>query len=394
MTILLVGGGSGGHITPLLAVAHELKKQRPDTKLIYIGERGGQFKDIASQHKDIDQAYEVSAGKFRRYHGESWLRRLLDVRTNVLNIRDGFRLLRGIGQAKRLLRKLKPELVFIKGGFVGVPVGKACAKLGVPYVIHDSDTVPGLANRLIAKQAALIAVGMPKSFYPYPADRMREVGIPVTADYVPVTAALQQQYRVTLDLPQDAKIVLVTGGSLGAQRLNGYVHRIAEQLLLNEPRTILIHQVGQGNLALYKTFPAELQARIITHEYIDTMYLYSGAADVVVTRAGATAIAELAVQGRATLLVPSPFLTGGHQLVNAQRLAEVGAVEMVSETVLEEDPVALLTGITALLEDSKHRQQLSSALQALGHPRAAAELAQLLLQTVPAKTIPIPKKAA
>src|SRR5690606_13564925 len=160
----------GGHISPLLAVAHELKKIEPDARLDYVGERGGKFKRLVLEDTSIDEARFILAGKFRRYHGESWLRRLLDVRTNLLNIRDALYTLIGFCQSVWLLLRRRPDVVFIKGGYVGVPIGLAAALLKVPFITHDSDAVPGLANRVVGRWARLHATGMPEKFYDYPPD--------------------------------------------------------------------------------------------------------------------------------------------------------------------------------------------------------------------------------
>jgi len=131
MTIVVTGGGSGGHITPLLAVAHELKQSRPEVRIVYVGQRGDRLGDIPAQDKNIDASYMVRAGKFRRYHGEG-LKQLLDIPTMLKNIRDAFYVLIGIWQCFWLLGKLGPDAVFIKGGFVGVPVGIAAALRRIP----------------------------------------------------------------------------------------------------------------------------------------------------------------------------------------------------------------------------------------------------------------------
>lgn len=382
MTIVLVGGGSGGHITPLLAVAHELKKQQPNTKLIYIGEKGGGFFDIAQKNKEISKSYAVRAGKFRRYHSQSWISQAFDIKTNLQNVRDMFYVGIGYKQSKKLLAKIKPDIVFIKGGFVGVPVGRACAKLGIPYITHDSDTVPGLANRLIAKNALLHTVGMPKEFYEYPAEKTEVVGIPLIHDYVEVTPSLLQQYRTKLELPKEAQVVFVSGGSLGAGRLNTYMALVAEELLTTNPNLFIIHQVGKGNLGLYSHLPPELMERVQVYEFIDNMYYFSGAADLVISRAGATSIAELALQAKPTILVPNPYLTGGHQLINAQRLMESGAVKVLHEETLDKDPEALTIAIDALLRDKDTAQALAKQFRTFAHPKAAYHLATIILESI------------
>lgn len=171
----MTGGGSGGHITPILAVAHELKKLAPDTHIIYIGQQGDTFGTVVAEHELIDEVHTIAAGKFRRYHSEG-LKQLLDLKTMWLNLRDGFRVVKGLVQSYRLLGDLKPDMVFCKGGFVGVPVGLSAALRHIPYVTHDSDAIPGLANRVIAKWAALHAVALDPSLYPYPVERTVNVG--------------------------------------------------------------------------------------------------------------------------------------------------------------------------------------------------------------------------
>lgn len=193
-TIVLTGGGSGGHITPLLAVAAELKRKDSGCKLVYIGQRGDGLGDIPAANPHIDEVYNVRAGKFRRYHGEG-LRQLLDLPTMFKNIRDAFYVVAGIWQSRKLLKRLQPSVVFVKGGFVGVPVGLAAAQLKIPYVTHDSDAIPGLANRIIARWAAIHAVALPAEVYAYPPAKTVTTGIPLQADFSPVTDSLRSQYR-------------------------------------------------------------------------------------------------------------------------------------------------------------------------------------------------------
>src|SRR5665213_2594114 len=166
-TIVLTGGGSGGQITPILAIADELKQLQPEARLVYIGQTGDLLGDIPSQHPSIDEVFTVRAGKFRRYHGEGF-KQLLDVVTMAKNIRDFFYVIIGFWQSRRLLKQLKPAVIFVKGGFVGVPVGLAAATRQIPFITHDSDPIPGLANRIIARWAVMHAVALPKDIYPYP----------------------------------------------------------------------------------------------------------------------------------------------------------------------------------------------------------------------------------
>jgi len=381
--IALTGGGSGGHITPVLAVAAELKRLRPDTRTVYIGQRGDKLGDIPAGYRDIDEVFTVRAGKFRRYNGEG-LKQLLDIPTTLKNIRDIFYVLVGIYQSWQILRKLRPDVIFIKGGFVGVPVGLAAAWLHIPYVTHDSDAVPGLANRIIGRWASKHAVALSPEVYQYPADKTVMTGIPLQADFVPVSATLQQQYRAKVKLPAKAKVLFVIGGGLGAQRVNQAVAAAVPHLLREFADLHVIHAVGRANEAdmqsayAEKLSPAE-QGRLQVHGFISDVYHYSGAADVIITRAGATNLAEFALQGKACIVVPSPFLTGGHQLKNAQYLADQGAALVLDETDLAADPNRLAGQVSDLLHDPTRRHELATRLAKFAKPRATEELARLIM---------------
>jgi UDP-N-acetylglucosamine--N-acetylmuramyl-(pentapeptide) pyrophosphoryl-undecaprenol N-acetylglucosamine transferase len=385
MTIVVTGGGSGGHITPVLAVAKQLKAENTTLRVVYVGQRGDGLADIPRSSPAIDAVVDIHAGKLRRYHGEG-LRQLLDVKTLVLNIRDVFRVLRGFVEALRLLHRERPAAIFIKGGFVGVPVGLAATILRIPYVTHDSDAIPGLANRVIARWASCHAVALPKELYHYPADKTVTVGVPVSADFTPVDATAQRAFKEAIDVNPDGRLLFITGGGLGAQRINSAVTSVAADLLKAIPDLSIVHSVGRANeaavRAAYETNldPAE-QGRAHIMGYSTELYKYSGAADLIMTRAGATSIAEFAVQGKACLLVPNPYLTGGHQLKNAKALQEAKAVAVLDERALSRDAALVLSTLGGLLEDKQARQELASNLQKFAHPNAATELAGLILKT-------------
>jgi UDP-N-acetylglucosamine--N-acetylmuramyl-(pentapeptide) pyrophosphoryl-undecaprenol N-acetylglucosamine transferase len=351
---------------------------------VYIGQKGDSLADIPAAHGAIDDVRAVSAGKLRRYHGEGW-RQLLDLKTMWLNFRDGFRVLAGCWQAYWLLGTLKPEIIFIKGGFVGVPVGLAAVLRHIPYITHDSDAVPGLANRLIGRWARTHAVALPKEMYQYPPHKTVTVGVPVGEAYQSVDAALQATYRSETGLEAYDRVLVVTGGGLGAQRLNTALIAIAPQLLADFPGLAIVHTAGRANETEVRggyaaAVPAGDEARVKVLGYTNDLYRYTGAADLVVMRAGATAIAECAVQGKAVILAPNPYLTAGHQLKNAQALAEQDAVEVVSEQTLTDNPAVLLVQIRNLLQSAERRAELGSHLRQLAHPDSAHELAMVLLK--------------
>ena len=384
--IVLTGAGSGGHITPLLAVAAELKRRQPEARLVYIGQRGDSLGDIAAKNDAFDEVYTIHAGKFRRYHGEG-LKQLLDLPTLFKNARDAVYALMGTYESWRLLKRLQPQVIFIKGGFVGVPIGLAAARLHIPYITHDSDALPGLANRIISRWAARHAVALPPEVYSYPASKTVMTGIPLQSEFKTVTPKLKQLYRQELDLPAKAPLLFTIGGGLGAQRVNQALSSAIPHLIREFPDLHVVQAAGRNHedavLAEYQKelSPAE-QGRLQVFGYIEDVYRYSGAADVIITRAGATNLAEFALQGKACIVVPSAVLVGGHQLKNAQYLADQHAAIVIDEDELQADPNRLARLVSDLLRDPARQKELAERLAAFAKPDATQELAKLILETL------------
>jgi UDP-N-acetylglucosamine--N-acetylmuramyl-(pentapeptide) pyrophosphoryl-undecaprenol N-acetylglucosamine transferase len=360
-----------------LAVAHELKRQDPTVRTVYIGEKRGKFKELTTAHESIDETYEIWAGKFRRYHGESWLRRLLDVRTNFLNIRDLFFFGIGTIQSWFLLGKIKPSVAFLKGGFVGVPVGLAAASRKIPFITHDSDALPGLANRVVGRYARTHAVALSPDTYQYPQSKTVQVGVLVEPHFQPVSTADQQKMKEELGIPSSATMLLVTGGSSGATNINKAVKNIVAQLLESYPDLYIVHQAGKGKSGIYGDYT---HARLTVLEFMRPMYTYTGAADIVISRASGNTLAELGTQGKAVIVVPNPLLTGGHQTKNAAALLAADAALVVPETAKETDAAALLSAVQQLMDNPTRRAELAATLQSITLTNAAEKLAALLLQ--------------
>lgn len=376
---MLTGGGSGGHITPILATAHELKREGPKTDITYIGQRGDTLLDVVHEHDAIDHVETVWAGKLRRYANEGW-RQLLDVHTQALNIRDVFRTFAGIWQSYWLLRRLRPAVVFTRGGFVSVPVAFAARMLRIPYITHDSDSTPSLANRLIARGAAVHAVALPADLYPYPAEKTIVVGVPVSHEYRAVNAQAQAKYKAHIGLDSYKHILLVTGGGNGAQRLNIAVAQNARYLLSTFPDLAIVHVAGRAltdeTNALYDELQlGKARSRVFVFGFLKDLYAYSGAADIIVARGGATNLAEFALQQKAVVLVPSEQLIWNVR--NSRALAERGAVLELDEDQAEQ-PERLGRVLGDVLADSARQAALGDKLAALAKPHAARELAALI----------------
>lgn len=376
----MTGGGTGGHITPVLAVASELKKLQPDIKVVYIGQKGGVLLDIPAKHPAVDEVYAVRAGKFRRYHGEGW-RQLLDLETQWLNIRDAFLVLVGIWQSFWLIKQLRPAIIFTRGGYVSVPVALGGKLNGAPYITHDSDSTPSLANRIIAKWAVAHAVALPKELYPYPASKTVMVGIPVSGDYLPVDTILQHKYREEIGLSAYNKLLFVTGGGNGADQLNKIVAENTAALLQRYEDLAIVVLAGRTHEEkLSRQFDALLshhdRKRVVVKGFVTDLYRYSGAADVVVGRAGASSLAEFAVQRKACIIIPSKQLAW--QVHHARTLADQHAIIDLAEKDVA-NPGRFADEVADLLDHADKRMHLAASLGELARPDAANALAMLLL---------------
>jgi UDP-N-acetylglucosamine--N-acetylmuramyl-(pentapeptide) pyrophosphoryl-undecaprenol N-acetylglucosamine transferase len=381
MNIVLTGGGSGGHITPILAVAHELKQKAPDCRITYVGQRGDALLDIVHSNPAIDAVETIWAGKLRRYNGEGW-RQLLNIRTQLLNIRDVFRTMRGIVQSYVLLRRLRPDVLFTRGGFVSVPVALAAKLLAISYITHDSDSTPSLANRLIARWAVVHAVALPPELYPYPLDKTVMVGVPVSRHYHKVSATQQQQFRHELGLDDFSQTILITGGGNGARKLNIAVVHNARYLLAAFPDLAILHVAGRALEDETNSYYDELRlgkarSRVQVHGFVTDMYRYSGAADIIVARGGATNLAEFALQAKPVVIVPSAQLVWN--VKNSQALQQRGAVVELNEDQAEQ-PERLGRLLGGLLADEAQRLNLSVHLSEIARPDAAAGLADIIIR--------------
>jgi UDP-N-acetylglucosamine--N-acetylmuramyl-(pentapeptide) pyrophosphoryl-undecaprenol N-acetylglucosamine transferase len=364
-----------------LSLAQEIKTQRPDCQIVYVGHKGDDFDSLRARAKAMDFLVFINAGKFRRYH-DAKLGGLLDIKTLALNARDLFRFPGSIISSWRLMRRFKPDVVFSKGSFVAVPVGIAARLNGVPIITHDSDTVPGLANRIVGRWAKLHATGMPAKYYHYPKDKIEYVGIPMDERIKKVTPRIQADCREQLSLPKSANVLLLSGGVNGSLRLNQLMLSVAKNLLEADLSLHILHISGQAHLqtvkAAYKeNLTKSEQARVIVEGFTPDFYAYSAAADLVVTRAGATTLAELAVEGKACIIIPSPFLTGGHQLQNAKQLADADAAVVAEESI---EPDEFLVLVSELLSNDHRRFELAKNLYATAKPDATTKLAALIIK--------------
>ena len=321
----------------------------------------------------------IPAGKFRRLHDASLVNKLLNPQTLGANLVDSTRLVRGILGSLVLLRRFKPDVVFIKGGYVGLPVGLAAHLLRIPYVVHESDVSPGLTNRILSKWATQIAVGFPTKMYKdFPKDRLNFVGNPVREE---ILKGHRLEGISEFGLDDKLPVIMVTGGSQGAAPLNDVVVE-ALPLLLDFAQ--VIHLTGEAELGRVQFNVSRMEGL----EHADRYHTFAfmgpeialalAAADIVVSRAGANTVAELAALRKPTILVPN-YLMAGHQVENAKLLARQGAVRVLDERRI--NPARLVAEIQGILGSEESQASLSKGIGELARPDAAKDLARLILQT-------------
>jgi UDP-N-acetylglucosamine--N-acetylmuramyl-(pentapeptide) pyrophosphoryl-undecaprenol N-acetylglucosamine transferase len=318
----------------------------------------------------------IPAGKFRRLHDASLVNKLLNPQTLGANLVDSTRLVRGIMGSLVLLRRFKPDVVFIKGGYVGLPVGLAAHLLRIPYVVHESDVSPGLTNRILSKWAAQIAVGFPEKMYKdFPKDKLNFVGNPVREE---ILKGHRLAGMAEFGLDDKLPVIMVTGGSQGAAPLNDVVVDALPDLL---DFAQIIHLTGEAELGRVQYNVSRLDIKNIKRYHAvafmgSEIALALAAADIVVSRAGANTVAELAALRKPTILVPN-YLMAGHQVENAKLLARQGAVRVLDERRI--NPARLVAEIQGILGSEESQASLAKGIGALAKPDAAMDLAKLIL---------------
>ena len=378
MRILAVGGGSGGHVTPVVAVLKELRTQHPRVELRFWCDTkfAPQARATVAAYDPTIPVHTIVAGKFRRYYHLTVFQQLTWPSLVLKNLGDVFKVIAGFFQSFFKLIIWRPDVIFTKGGYVCLPVGLAAHILRIPLVIHDSDAHPGLTNRVLSRWATAIATGAPLEYYSYPADISKYVGIPIATEFHPFTAAQQLAAKKDWGIATDRPLIVVTGGGLGATRINEVV---AETLPLLQKAGSVILVAGAGQYdELRSLMPADSDSFQL-YPFVTNMHSLLGAADIVVTRAGATTILELAALEKPTILIPNGKLTGGHQLKNAAVYEEAGAVAVLNEELLLENKPLLAEKITILLTDAKVTAAMAHRFATFSKPNAAKDMATMIV---------------
>ncbi len=323
----------------------------------------------------------IIAGKLRRYHKLSFFQQFVRVRTILIpNIIDSVKLLVGTFQSIGKLLIWRPDVVFAKGGFVCLPVGVAAHLLKIPLVIHDSDAHPGLTSRILSRWAVTIATGAPLKYYTYPKGRTHYVGIPITSTGQPYSVSKQQAVKEALGFNRHEPLVVVTGGGLGATSLNEAVIQVLDDLL---QFTSVALVAGKANASVLQS-SVKKRPNLQIHGYVssEVMQQMLGAADIVVSRAGATTLLELASLAKPSIIVPNEQLTGGHQLKNAAVYAQAKAAIVIQDDQLSAEPLQLVDAINATLLNASTMKRLSANIHTFAKPNAVKDMADLIIKAI------------
>lgn len=358
-----------------------LKKSQPDVEIKFWCDKKF-YKQAGSIMRDFDPSIRVekiTSGKFRRYHHLTWWQHLLIPSVVFPNSADGFKVLFGVIQAFFKLLIWRPDVIFLKGGFVCLPVGWAATALKIPYVIHDSDAHPGLTNRLLAKHAAQIATGAPLKYYHYPKNKAHYVGIPVSDEFRVISDQQKRKIKKQLGFKPDLPLVTITGGGLGAKRINDETVR-SRYKLSKHVSVLLISGMLQYDELKQIVDSAESAPNFQLQSFVSKgMADIINASDLVVARAGATSIVELVAAQKPTILVPNARLTGGHQVKNSKVYADADAVEIADEEKFSADKFLLADQIIKLVDNPKRLAELSKNIKQFSKPKAAEDVAKLVV---------------
>lgn len=363
MRLMVSGGGTGGHIYPALALIERLKQVEPTTTVLYVGtSRGLETKIVPAAGIQLET---MQMQGFKR-------------RLSWDNVKTVYLFLKAVRQAKRLIRDFQPDVVLGTGGYVSGAVLYAAAKMGIPTVIHEQNSVVGVTNRFLSRYVDEVAIA-------FTAARAQFKGVPVTLTGNPraqqVAANAASNYSWTaMGLRDDRPTLMIFGGSQGAPKINAAV--VAAIPAFNQRDYQVVFATGQkryaGVQAALKEVPVADNVKVVP--YIEDMPAKLPHVAALVSRAGATTIAEVTALGVPTILIPSPYVTANHQVKNAASLVQLGAALMITEDQLNGQ--TLLAQADHLMTNAAVRAKMAQAAKQSGHPDASDQLIKVLKKAI------------
>ncbi|QKS71522.1 undecaprenyldiphospho-muramoylpentapeptide beta-N-acetylglucosaminyltransferase [Paenalkalicoccus suaedae] len=355
MKVLVSGGGTGGHIYPALALIRHIASVNPEAEFLYIGTENGLEGSIAPKSNIPFKTVTISG--FKR-------------KISLHNVRTVYQFLKAVTDSKKYMKEFRPDVVIGTGGYVCGPVVYAASKLGIPTIIHEQNSVPGLTNKFLSKYVTKVAISFEEAASYFPKEKTIFTGNPRASEVAAKAKSESKEAIKQLGLDPTKKTLLVVGGSRGARPLNEAMLASLEEFGSKSYQCIYV--TGDVHYDSVKQKMGEATPNILAVPYIHDMPALLLEIDAVVARAGATTLAELTALGIPSILIPSPYVTNNHQEKNARALEKVGAAKVI----LEKDvtPSVLLKACDDLLENNEAWSLMSRSAYEAGMPEASAKL--------------------
>ena len=352
---IISGGGTGGHIFPAIAIADELKRRLPDAEILFVG-----AKDRMEMQKVPQAGYPIEG---------LWISGL-QRKLSWQNLLFPLKFISSLLKSRSIIKRFKPDAVIGTGGFASGAVVKVAGQMGIPTFIQEQNSYAGITNKMLAKNAHKICVAYDAMEQFFPKEKIVKTGNPIRDGLLSI-AQYRSEGLSYFHLYSQRKTLLVLGGSLGARRIN---QLIEQQLPLFEQLEVqVLWQCGKLYYEEYKKYNSE-QVRVLA--FIDRMELAYAAADVIISRAGASSVSELCVVGKPVIFIPSPNVAEDHQTKNARAIADKQAAILLRESDLDEQ---FANTFGKLIADETQQEALSAHIKALAQPNATKDIVNLIL---------------
>ena len=355
---ILSGGGTGGHIYPAIAIANELKSRFPDADILFVG-----AKDKMEMQKVPQAGYPIQG---------LWIAGL-QRRLTFDNALFPVKLLNSLLKSRQIIKQFKPDVVIGTGGFASGPLLQMANSAGIPTVIQEQNSYPGITNKLLSKKANAICVAYEKLERFFPKEKIVLTGNPVRQDLIEVQSK-RAEGLAHYNLDPNKKTILILGGSLGARRINQLIEKELE--FFASQNVQLLWQCGKFYLDEYQKFNSE---NVQVMAFIERMDLVYAAADVVISRAGASSVSELCIVGKPVIFIPSPNVAEDHQTKNAKSVADKNGAILIRESELDSN---FESTFSDLITDEKKQNELSQNINNLALPNATKAIVEEILKLI------------
>ena len=355
---IISGGGTGGHIYPAVAIANELKSRFPEAEFLFVG-----AKDKMEMQKVPQEGYAIKG---------LWIAGI-QRKITLDNAMFPLKLTSSLLNSFKIIKNFKPDVVIGTGGFASGAVLKVASMLGIPTVIQEQNSYPGITNKLLAKKANKICVAYENLERFFPKDKMILTGNPVRQDLI--NEASKSEAVAYFKLDANKKTLLVLGGSLGARRINQLIEKELDFLLSQNIQ--IIWQCGKLYLNDYSKYNEKDNVQVVA--FIDRMDLVYAAADVVISRSGASSVSELCIVGKPTIFIPSPNVAEDHQTKNAKAISDKNGAILIKESELETQFEMVFTD---LISNESKQLELSQNIKKLAKPNATKDIVEEIMKLV------------